>query len=90
MQEFVGEHYVPTWPSCDVGRCAKAARAAADQLRREGTRVHHLRSILIPADETCLHLYRAESIEAVRLAAASASLRLDRLTEAVSGTGAAA
>jgi hypothetical protein len=90
MREFVGEHYLPAEAVHDAGHCAQAARAAADQLRREGTLVHHVRSILIPEDETCIHLYRAESIEAVRVAAARASLRLDRLTEAVSGTGAIA
>ncbi len=90
MREFVGEHYVPAKAAKDAGRCSKAARAAADQLRREGTRVHHVRSILIPEDETCIHLYRAESIEAVRVAAARASLPLDRVTGAVSDTGAAA
>jgi hypothetical protein len=87
MREFVGEHYLPAGTAPDAGHCAKAARAAADQLRREGTRVHHVRSILIPEDESCIHLYRAESIEAVRVAAARASLRLDRLMEAVSDTG---
>jgi hypothetical protein len=90
MREFVGEHYLPSEAAQGPGRCAKAARAAADQLRREGTRVYHVRSILIPEDETCIHLYRAESIEAVRVAAARASLDLDRLTGAVSDTGAAA
>jgi hypothetical protein len=90
MREFVGEHYLPAEAVEEAGNCARAARAAADQLRREGTRVHHIRSILIPEDETCIHLYRAESIEAVRVAARRASLRLDRLTKAVSDTGAAA
>ena len=64
MREFVGEHYLSSEAAQGPGRCAKAARAAADQLRREGTRVYHVRSILIPEDETCIHLYRAESIEA--------------------------
>jgi uncharacterized protein (DUF111 family) len=83
MREFVGEHYLPGTAAQDAGRCAKAARAAADQLRRKGTRVHHVRSILI-------HLFRAGSIDAVKEVVAHASLRLDRLTEAVSNTGAAA
>ena len=90
MREFVGEHYLPAEGGREAGHCAKAAREAADQLRREGTQVHHVRSILIPEDETCIHLFRAESIEAVRVAAARASLPLDRLTEAISDTGAAA
>lgn len=90
MREFVGEHYFPAEAAQDAGHCAKAARAAADQLGREGTRVYHVRAILIPADKTCTHLYRAESIEAVRVAAARASLGLERVTEAVRDAGAAA
>jgi len=90
MREFVGEHYLPTQDAEATGHCAKAARVAADQLRREGVQVRHVCSILIPQDETCIHLYRADSIDTVQVAAARASLRLDRLAEAVSSTGVAA
>ena len=85
MRGFIGEHYLSAAAAQGAGHRAQKARAAADQLRREGTRVHYVRSIFIPEDETCLHLYRAESIEDVRAAAARASLQLDRLTEAVGG-----
>jgi hypothetical protein len=86
MREFVGEHYLSAEAVQDAARCATAARVCSDQLRQEGMHVYHLRSIFIPEDETCIHLYRAESIETVRVAAARASLPLDRLTEAVSDT----
>ncbi len=87
MREFVGEHYLPGTAAQDVGRYAKAARAAAGQLRREGTRAHHVRPLLIPEDDTCTHLFRVGSIDAAQAAAAHASLHLERLTEAVSNTG---
>jgi hypothetical protein len=87
MQEFVTEQYLGAG-CCDVaaGR-AGAARRAAEQLTREGTLVHFVRSIFIPQDETCIHLYRAESIDAVRAAAARASLAIERIAEAVSDSG---
>jgi uncharacterized protein DUF4242 len=87
MREFVGEQYLPASGGELATRSAAAAREAAAQLTREGTPVDYVRSIFIPEDETCIHLYRAESIEAVRAAAARASLRLDRLAQAISDGG---
>ena len=89
MRDFVGEQYLPAVEGELVTRWAAAAREAAEQLTSEGTPVDYVRSIFIPEDETCIHLYRAESIEAVRAAAARASLRLDRLAQALSDGGGA-
>src|SRR5262245_37544135 len=57
MREFLAEQYLAA-ADFDVatGR-AGAARRAAEQLTSEGTPVHFVRSIFIPEDETCLHLY---------------------------------
>lgn len=87
MQEFIGEHYLPAGAVLDAARRAELARAAADELRQEGVAVHYVRSIFVPADETCMHVYRADAIEDVRAAAARASLHLDCLAEAVSVSG---
>jgi hypothetical protein len=86
MQEFVAEQYVPAAGASAAVKLAGAARPAAEQLTGEGIQVQLMRSIFIPADETCIHLYSAESAEAVRLAAARAALRLDRVADAVSWT----
>jgi hypothetical protein len=83
MRDFVGEQYVPAVGGRPATSWATAARDAAQQLTREGTPVDYVRWIFIPEDETCIHLYRAESIEAVRSAAARASLRLERLAQAL-------
>ena len=54
-------------------------------LRRLGhrTSVRYLRSILIPGDETCLHLVDADSVEEVTQAFQQAGLEADRIVEAV-------
>jgi hypothetical protein len=44
--------------------------------------VRYLRSILIPQDETCLHLLEAASTKAVLAAATRAAIRFERLVEA--------
>ena len=54
-------------------------------LARLGDRntVRYLRSILIPGDETCLHLVEADSPERVAEAFERAGLAADRIVEAV-------
>ena len=49
----------------------------------DGTAVRYLRSILIPGDETCLHLVEADSVEQVAEAFEQAGLAADRIVEAV-------
>jgi len=49
----------------------------------DGTAVRYLRSILIPGDETCLHLVEADSPEPVAEAFERAGLEADRIVEAV-------
>jgi hypothetical protein len=51
--------------------------------------VRYLRSILIPGDETCLHLVQADSVEQVAQAFKQVGLKADRIVEAV-GIGPAA
>jgi len=49
----------------------------------DGTTVRYVRSILIPGDETCLHLVEADSVEQVGEAFDRAGLTADRIVEAV-------
>ncbi|HWE33630.1 MAG TPA: nickel-binding protein [Solirubrobacteraceae bacterium] len=88
MREFVAEQYLPADGRAAAAGGAGAARAAAEELTREGTAIEFVRSIFIPEDETCLHLYLAESRDAVRALAGRAALRLERVTEAVTDSGA--
>jgi hypothetical protein len=80
---FVVERYVPA-PTVDRARVEAARlRAAARALRREGVRVRHLGSLLLPADETSFCLFESESLGAVRLVSERASLAYERIVSAV-------
>lgn len=83
MREFVTEQYIPASGADEALACADTAHQAAEQLSAEGMPVEFVRSIFIPEDETCILVYRADSIDVVRAAAARALLRLDRVAEAV-------
>ncbi len=83
MAEFLVELYVSGVDADAVERGAESARLAAEALSREGTPVRYLRSLFVPADETCFYLYEALSAKAVRRAAERAALRFERVTEAI-------
>ena len=72
MPEYLVELYTVTDPDSAV-----LARLG------DGTAVRYLRSILIPGDETCLHLVEADSAEHVAEAFEQAGLAADRIVEAV-------
>jgi hypothetical protein len=88
MRAFVAEQYLPSDGAEAAARGADAAQRAAEQLTRDGTPVQFVRTIFVPEDETCFHLYLAESAEVVHAAAGRAALRLDRVVAAVSHSGA--
>ena len=72
MPEYVVELYTSSDPDPAV-----LARLG------QGTSVRYLRSILIPGDETCLHLVEADSAEHVGEAFERAGLAADRIVKAV-------
>jgi len=49
----------------------------------QGTPVRYVRSILIPGDETCLHLVSADSLEVVAVMLRQCDLKVDRIVQAV-------
>ena len=71
MPEYLVELYTVEGPDAAFARIA------------DGTAVRYLRSILIPGDETCLHLVEADSAERVSEAFEQAGLVADRIVEAV-------
>jgi hypothetical protein len=81
MNEFLVESYVSCTEPNGVERRAERAEQAAVELTAAGTPVRFVRSIFVPADETCLFLFEAESIDAVRETAHRAALSFDHVAE---------
>ena len=75
---FLVEAYAPA--ASDLTTLLEQARRAA---ATEGAQraVLHVRSILVADDETCFHLFEAESIEDVSSAVSAARIRANRIVE---------
>jgi hypothetical protein len=61
----------------------RLARSAAEELRREGTRVGFERSIHVPEDEICFFVFDAPSGREAALVAERAGLEPFRVIEAI-------
>ena len=83
MTEFLVELYVSRTDSLAAESGGERGRLAAEELTREGTPVRYVRSIFVPEDETCFHLYEAATADAVHEVARRAALRFERVAQAV-------
>jgi Protein of unknown function (DUF4242) len=79
MQSYLVESYAA---NAVVEDQRERARLAAEV----GTGVRYVRTTFLPDDETLLHVFEAESPEAVREAVRVAALPYERIVEAVEGT----
>jgi hypothetical protein len=70
-------------PASTQGSGARAAEESARSLREEGLAVWYLRSIVIPGDETCFHVFEAPSLEAVHEVARRATVRFERIVPVI-------
>jgi hypothetical protein len=82
MPVFLVESYLPDSTSA-LEVASAAARHTADLATSQGIALRYLRTTLLPADETCLHLFEAASVAVVEAAAVKAGLVCDRIVEAV-------
>jgi hypothetical protein len=83
MPTFLVEAYEPCGRAGSLVEIERRARTAAAELSRSGTTVRYMRSIYIPADETCFHVIEGPSIEVVEEVGRRAQLEFDRITEAI-------
>ena len=83
MTRYLAELYLPKAGTGEVRSAAERARAAAEELSRQGTRVRYVRALFLGADETCFHVYEAGSAEAVFEASRRAAIPIERVVEAV-------
>jgi hypothetical protein len=78
MGKYIVELYVARGDEAALERGVELTRRAAEQLTREGSRVRHLRSLFVPADETCYVLLEADDAAMGQEAAAAAGLPFER------------
>jgi hypothetical protein len=80
---FLAERYLPLGREHLAAADAARARAASEELAREGAEIRYLGSALVPADETCFSLFEAASDTDVMRLAQRASIDYERVVEAV-------
>lgn len=78
LGSYIGELYL-AGPADDA---AAKVRRAAEGLTREGRAVRYLRTISMPEDELCLHLFEADSEETVGEVGRRAAMPFDRVVTA--------
>jgi hypothetical protein len=83
MPTYLVEAYVPRSRAREARAAGRDARAAAEELVREGTPVRYVRMTFLPDDETCFHIFEAASEEAVSEACRRARIGSGRIVPAV-------
>lgn len=83
MADFLAEVYTPRLDEAALAKLVARLQVAAEAVSADGFRVRFLRTIHVPGDETCFHLFEAQSAEVVCEAGRRAGLTFDRVSEAV-------
>ena len=82
MPEFAVEVYSPKLAADEFEETVARARACAFELAAEGTAVRYVRSLLLPGDETCFHVFAAPSVESVAELSRRAGIAYERIVDA--------
>jgi hypothetical protein len=82
MRVYVAEAYLPRRAEYELGSLVERFRTAAAAVRRTGSYVRHLETVFLAGDETCFHVFEAESLAAVTTAGKRAAVAFDRVSEA--------
>ena len=83
MREYLVEVYFARGSRGGMRNAVKHARKAAESLAAEGARIRYVRSIYLPADETCFHIYEALDVDCVEEASRRAGAAVTRVVEAL-------
>ena len=83
MRSYLVEAYVARASQRDLSRLAARARVAASEVSAEGAPVRYVRSLLVPEDDICFHVFEGASAEAVWAASRRAALSAERVVEVV-------
>jgi hypothetical protein len=80
---YLVETYVPRSGAREARAAGRDARAAAEELAREGIPIRYVRTTFLPDDETCFHVFEAASAEAVGEVCRRAGIGSGRIVAAV-------
>lgn len=78
---YLMESYLPRTQLLERAETIARVRRAARAVSARGTPVRHVRSLFIPTDESCFHVFESGSPEAVRELALHADLEYERIVE---------
>jgi hypothetical protein len=83
MPSYLVEVYVPRSRAREARAAGRRARAAAEQLAREGVPVRYIRATYLPDDETCFHFFEAPTRAAVEEVSRRAALGRVRIVAVI-------
>jgi hypothetical protein len=83
MATYLLEAYLPRSRVEDARAAGDRARAAAEELSREGADIHYVRTTFLPEDETCFHVFEAGSEALVEEVSRRAALCHARIVPAL-------
>ena len=86
MAEFLAELYLSHADAGGAREAAARARAAADELARDGCSLRFVRTTFVPGDETCFVVFEADAAETVAEAGRRAGLAFERIVPAIEAT----
>jgi hypothetical protein len=84
VDQYLVELYLPRRDEAALADAARRARVASEQVTNEGKHVRYLRTIFVPQDEICFHLYEAQAADVVGEASLRAQIEYERIVRAVS------
>lgn len=79
MPSFLVEAYLPTSRADEVRAGGLRARIAAEQLAAEGVPLRYVRTMYLPQDETCFHVFEAATSTDVEEVSRRAALGATRI-----------
>jgi hypothetical protein len=83
VPSYLVETYVPEARPGDAREAGRRARTAAREAARTGERIRYVRMTFLPRDETCFHVFVADSEEAVADVCRRAGLGSPRIVPAL-------
>ena len=82
MPTYIVERYRPSSDPESVRSVAERLTASAQHASDDGVSVRYIDTIFLPGDETCLHLFEADSEAEVQAVARQAGIVVDRIVPA--------